>query len=405
MRIRAINLLVYFGVYFGAYFLIQLFLVCTSLFAAEFGGSVSAEHRQFFSNPQYVGQKDGSNVGLTVEPEFYHNSKNRNHSFVSKLFYRHDQEDDNRTHFDIRQLDYTFSKDDYEVRAGISKVYWGVTESRHLVDVINQTDTLEDIDGEEKLGQAMVQLSKFSDIGDFRLFYLPHFRKNSFGGKEGRIRGVSVVDNNNEIYEKDVKEWYPAFALRYENNIGDFDIGLAQFHGTSREASFLMRNGNLTPFYEIINQSSLDLQYTYDAWLFKLESLYRSGHAKAFGAMTAGFEYTLFTVLGGSHDLGMLMEYHYDGRDDSAPATLFDKDVFFGLRYALNDASDTEFLSGATFDVNGKGISAIFEASHRFSDKWKGEFNVRIFSNIERSDGFFFLDNDDYAKLKLSYFF
>jgi hypothetical protein len=69
MRIRAINLLVYFGVYFGAYFLIQLFLVCTSLFAAEFGGSVSAEHRQFFSNPQYVGQKDGSNVGLTVEPE------------------------------------------------------------------------------------------------------------------------------------------------------------------------------------------------------------------------------------------------------------------------------------------------------------------------------------------------
>jgi hypothetical protein len=73
----------------------------------------------------------------------------------------------------------------------------------------------------------MIQLSKFSNIGNFPFFYLRNLRKRSFSGKERRLRDASTIDNNNEVYEKWAKEWYPNFALRYEDNIGDFDIGLA----------------------------------------------------------------------------------------------------------------------------------------------------------------------------------
>jgi len=30
--------------------------------------------------------------------------------------------------------------DDWELTTGVSKVYWGVMEAVHLVDIINQTD-------------------------------------------------------------------------------------------------------------------------------------------------------------------------------------------------------------------------------------------------------------------------
>ena len=44
------------------------------------------------------------------------------------------------------------SNRDWSLSIGLGKVFWGVTEFNHLVDVINQTDLVEGIDGEAKLG-------------------------------------------------------------------------------------------------------------------------------------------------------------------------------------------------------------------------------------------------------------
>ena len=60
------------------------------------------------------------------------------------------------SHVDIRELNLLYTQDNWEGIAGISRVFWGVTESGHLVDIINQTDQLEGFDGEDKLGQAMI---------------------------------------------------------------------------------------------------------------------------------------------------------------------------------------------------------------------------------------------------------
>ncbi len=52
-------------------------------------------------------------------------------------------------------------------------MYWGVAESNHLVDIINQTDAVESFDGEEKLGQPMVQYTYTSGLVAINPFFKP----------------------------------------------------------------------------------------------------------------------------------------------------------------------------------------------------------------------------------------
>ena len=48
--------------------------------------------------------------------------------------------------------------------------------------------------------------------------------------------------------------------------------------------------------YDLIQQAGLDVQYTRDAWLWKLEGILRDGHCDLFAAAVGGFEYTLYQV-------------------------------------------------------------------------------------------------------------
>ena len=67
------------------------------------------------------------------------------YSAVARL----DSADSSRSHFDLRELNYLWLGDAGELSVGIGKVFWGVAEFVHLVDIINQTDLVENIDEEE----------------------------------------------------------------------------------------------------------------------------------------------------------------------------------------------------------------------------------------------------------------
>ena len=88
-------------------------------------------------------------------------------------FARYDNQDDERSHVDLREAYWGYDGDSWDVNAGFSKVFWGVAESRHLVDVINQTDLVEDLDQEDKLGQPMVNVNLQRDYGRFELYVMP----------------------------------------------------------------------------------------------------------------------------------------------------------------------------------------------------------------------------------------
>lgn len=372
--------------------------------AGELAGFIAVEGREFLNPPLYDQQKSNDNLSVVLEPEYYHISKNQNHTFVIKPFFRSDNDDDNREHYDIRELNWQYRQDNFELVFGIDKVFWGVTESNHLVDIINQTDNVENVDGEDKLGQPMLQLSFSKDYGDFSFFYLPYYRERTFHSSSGRLRSQIPVLEDETLYESSHKEKHQDFAIRYEHIIGDIDLGISYFSGTSREANLTLStdiNGNpsFKPFYNIINQFGIDLQYTQEEILWKLEAISREGHGRNFAAYTAGIEYTFYNVFN-NIDLGTLIEHQFDDRDDNAPLISNQNNVFSGLRLSFNDAYNSELLAGIITDSSSEVTSYFTEFSRRISNNWKIEFDGRIFISKEIQ-----IYQDDFIQLRLSRFF
>ena len=126
--------------------------------AGEWSGYLGTEFRYFTQDPRDPRQHD-ENFSLVFEPEYYHEWDKGTQSLAFVPFFRLDQHDNERTHFDIRELNWTKVAENWELRLGLRKVFWGVTEFQHLVDIINQTDLVENIDTEDKLGQPMINLA------------------------------------------------------------------------------------------------------------------------------------------------------------------------------------------------------------------------------------------------------
>ncbi len=376
--------------------------------AHELSGYVAAEGRVFFEDALLSKQKR-DNASLALQPEYYHEWESGS-SFTFVPFARLDSADSRRSHFDVRELNYLWLGDSWEVRVGVGKVFWGVTEFVHLVDIVNQTDLVEALDGEDKLGQPMVSLSLPMDWGTFDLFVLPYFRERTFPGREGRLRSPAEVDTDNAKYESADDERHIDLAVRYSHSIGNWEIGLSHFIGTGREPTLMPgfdESGDqiLTPFYEQINQTGLDLQLITGGWLWKLETILRTGQGDDdFFSGAFGFEYTFYGVLGTPADVGVIAEYIGDERGHNAP-TYFQSDVVIGARLSFNDAASSEALIGFAQDTESSARIITVEASRRLGSRWKANLEIGIFSDVPSDDPLFGLRKDSYLRLELAYYF
>ena len=125
----------------------------------------------------------------------------------------------------------------------------------------------------------------------------------------------------------------------------------------------------------------------------------------SFAAAVGGFEYTMYQVSDSSADIGLLLEYQYDGRDEFEPVTINDNDMFVGTRLALNDIQNTAILAGVAYDVDTGETFINIEAERRFGDNWFGELRVRAFSGAEQGDTTYWLQKDDYVQLSIARYF
>ncbi|WP_087023971.1 hypothetical protein [Thaumasiovibrio subtropicus] len=368
--------------------------------AADFQGQVNFEHRQFFSEGQQGQDKAQSSVVLM--PEIYHAWDD--YSVTFELFARLDSLDSERSHWDVRELMVQYYANDVELNIGIGKVFWGVTESQHLVDVINQTDWVESVDGEQKLGQPMINLNWFTDCGNFQAYVLPGFRERTFAGRDGRL-GPYGINTDNAKYEASNEDQHVDVAFRYTQMLGDWDIGLSIFHGTNRDPYLQIENSELVPYYAQMTQIGADLQGIYGDWIYKLEAIHRDSNDETFRAMTAGFEYTQVGIFDSQYDLGWLAEYLYDSRDEEAPVS-GQNDIFAGWRLALNDADSSEILFGISQDLDfSRSRSARLEATSRLSNNWKWRVNAWLFESDDAADSLYGFRDEDFVELALDYYF
>lgn len=380
----------------------------------EVSGYVDIEYRYFNETAADSRQHDNY-LSVGGELEYYREWNRGDDALTLTPYAKVSQRSDNRTHVDFREANWLHMDETWDLRVGLDEVFWGVTESQHLVDIINQTDYLENIDGEDKLGQPMVNLVLLRDWGDLSLFWLPYFREAEFPGREGRLRPHPKVDADYSEYESGAEQKHQDFAVRWSHIVGDLDIAVAHFHGTSRQPTLIATtddsgNNILAPLYEQIDQTSLELSLVKGDWLWKLEALHRSGQrnllgeSESYNAMVGGFEYTWVGIGGSIMDLGLLLEYHYDDRDRRA-TTPFQNDTFFGMRLSANDMASSELLLGVIADNGSSGSMTFMEASRRLSPHVKLTVEGRFYHNLADFDPSSGLANDDHLLMNIAYYF
>jgi len=386
---------------------LALVLGCAQAPEVKTAGYVAAEGRVFWQEPKYPGQEQGSGVSLVAEPELEVASEDGVHTAVARPFYRLDPYDQRRSHFDVRKASYQVSSSGWEAGLGAGVFTWGVLESHRPVDVLNQIDFVDAIDGSAKLGQPYASAGYTGERASLRVYYLPFFRERTFPGVDGRLRFAVPIDTENAMYEAELGPWHPSGAARFTWSEDDVDIGLGIFSGLSREPRFVVEltRVQVVPRYDLMQQISLDAQWTTGPLALKVEGFARLWTAafQPFVGGGAGLEYSFFDFVDG-WDLSLAAEILLDARPLEAPITLFDHDAFAGLRFAFNDTASTEVLAGTLVDVIDGTTMMRVDAGRRFGADWRAIVGASFFLGPKGTLESAFLQ-DDHVTARLAYFF
>ena len=389
----------------------------------ELSGRVAVESRWFPQTAAHDGQRS-YNAGLIAEPKLYLQVAGST-GFTLAPFFRYDAADPARTHGDLREayllLSGPLGGSEWELRLGVDRVFWGVAEARHLVDIVNQTDLVDHPNEKTKLGQPMAHLTLSGDWGAAELFAISYHRLRPFPGRAGRLRPELRIDNDLATYESGAKEWHLDFAARYSHSFGPLDLGLSVFDGTSREP--IMRPaairivqgqpvpGALAPHYEQIRQFGLDAQLTVEAWLLKLEAIYRQGASnrpgkkESYASFVVGGEYTFNGIFETDADLSLLAEWMIDGRRRRA-TDQYQNDLFLGARLAFNDVQGAEFIAGALLDLDTRTRTLNLEFNRRLTDSVSVKAEAVLLLQVDRADTIVHQTRrDSFIALNLTYSF
>ena len=372
---------------------------------SDISGNFRMDFRYFPEDALYPGQRT-SYFSSFFQPEIYLEWNDGKQALQFTGFARLDQFDTASTHADIRELYWLAILKKLEISVGIKKIFWGVTESNHLVDIINQADALEGFDLEQKLGQPMIHISLTQKWGTIDLHAMICHRPMKFPGPRGRPRPPFALDYSNTTYESELEQYNPDFAIRWSHSFSVFDIGLSHFYGTSRIPLFTTTNGTIfIPHYELINQSGIDVQASTGSMLWKAEAIQRvSKRRKPIRAFTAGGEYTFSNLFRSGVDIGLIAEYTNDDRGMESINAL-DSDLFFATRVAVNDRQSTDFIGGIIVDLNNQTLRYVVEANRRLGNSWKISVEAAGFKNVAETEFIYLIRKDSYLKTSLAMFF
>lgn len=380
--------------------LLMICILFSQLIVGEIIGELSFDNRYFFNAGLQEQKKN--HTSFTFSPEIFKDDSNRIFHFKAKL--RKDTEDSGRNLNDIQELYLINILEDKEIKFGVSKEFWGVTETSHRVDIINQTDFTEGFDGEEKLGQPMIKISLERQWGLLDIYTLLGFRERNFSGNKGRLRLPLSINEKGSLYSSSSKNKRADFAVRWSNYYDDFDIAISHFSGTSREPRFLPsanKIDELVPVYDVIDQTGLEIQYLLDSLAIKGEVISRSGQGERFTAATYGFEYTHVGVLQTRIDLGWVVEFNHDDRLESSPFVL-------GTRLSFNDIYDSQILSGFIVNDKSKELGFLLEASRRIGECCMLSIEGVYFDDTDEDNGqkklFQAFKQDDFLRAEFIYY-
>ena len=397
------------------HFFLLIVLINFQIFATDYEWEINNEIgfdvREFHKEEAYPNQKNTyssyfkSEIYLGITEQI---------NFISEPYYRYDHNDKERTLFNFKENYLIYFKENSEFKLGIAEIFWGVTESKNLVDVINIYDGT-DGDQKAKLGQSMLSYSTYSErAGIFDFYYLPFFSKEPQIGESGRLRLSKPIENYNTIYAGGAGDKVPSWAFKWEKNIGMSDFSIQAFRGNSRENSTipLIEGTTLKYFagYERISQIGTYMQTISGPYIFKVEAIRRNGQKNAnnirenYYSYTLGTEYLINRLFEKVWDLSLFIEYSNDDRGNDS-IDIMQNDIFIAGQFLFNDVSGTELLIGSTLDTDGGGNTSNVELSSRITEDIRFTGTYQSYWSTNNKDPLYNFRRDNYFGIRAIKYF
>lgn len=381
--------------------------MAAGLDASELRGTAGVESMIYSQTPLFEEQADSrwqptAQITLDGSREF-----SRDSTFDFTVFGRASPYAEHPYAGDIREADLKIQFENAELKAGVLAETWGTLEALNLVDIINQRDLAEDFQGDAKLGQPGVSMSLQQGDLVWSLLALTYARERRFAEGEDRLRALPAPIVT-ETFEN--SRWNPSVALRAQYRLDALDIALSQYVGHAREPILkpLFGSPGLTGFeslYEKIAQTGVEAQYVMGDSVLKSELLYQSHGADSFWGSGIGAETTFNKLRGSFESLTLYFEAYFDDRSDSAPLTAFQRDVFLGARYNLNDTDDSVFEARYTHDLEWHSNLVDLRASRRILGDCLLSAQLLLPLEVERDPALNGFAQDKYFRLGLDWYF
>jgi hypothetical protein len=378
-------------------------------------GAIGVWGRGFTESPQWDGQRNAAiwpNVEGWVKAEYTWNNGKDRFNFMP---YGRKDFMGSRSLVDVKEGYFRHVEDGWNVLVGVNTVHWGVTESRHLVNIINQVDYGWNIDGDEELGQPMANVKVTTPIGTLSLYSLFGFRPFHTAKVEDRLR-FPLVATSPTILASDVDKDIN-FAGRFNSTFpllsGSVDAAVSYFHGIGREPRYVLsatrtpstQLPEITPLYDLIDQGGLEVVATFDALQLKFEGIVRNEFGETYAATVAGFEYTFVNVLNTGSDVGLVAEHLTDNRSVLQPPTIYAHDVFLGARLTLNDSANSNFLGGILYNYQDSAQYATAKFTTRIQDDLSLALEARYFIYAPPADYLYTVLHDNFVQARIIKYF
>ena len=324
---------------------------------------------------------------------------------VGEFIVREDEKDSGRRITEARQAYFRTPFAGFDVFLGNRQEFWGKTESKNVVDLINQSDAAANEGKSGKLGAPSISAERYVDIGDLQLWYISGFREKTFNDSDAHPSSGLTV-NSAQYARKDGKD-ADDFAVRLSSFAGNWDLAGSVFYGTARDPILTIAVGGkaLNPYYALQKSIGLEAQYTGDVTLLKWESLHGTQSSLIgthnFSASVAGIEYTYYRSFETKLDIGLIGEVQHDDRPQAADNQF----GVAGVRLVFNDIADSNILFLLSADSKMDQSIVSLEASQRINDVTSVKLTSQFYNARTATSAYGQLSDDDAVTLTLNMFF
>ena len=385
--------------------LLCLALLCLHLFAqVETEGYIGLDAQSYSS-------KDSKHSNtITLEQLLKVKYAKDDFSSLIELYAQEDysdiseQEDNKRSFIRVNEayIEYEFEED--KILLGKNIRFWGALEAENIVDTFNIRDLRNDPLTTDKIGAYNFEYSHYFEESEFSFITKFYEQSNEMADSSYMYSALSSNTTFNDNLQSEKSKYRPTVYLTYSGSLygeHSLDYAFVYQNGYDSQRYITMTGNTFNQHAYLVNKFMTYNTMVVNSTLLKLEAIYanviKDELISDYIHVALGVEHTLDQLDNGS-EIGVIAEYYYyDTLEDNKLNDLdlsqsFQNDLFVGLRYSLNDESDTSAVGGVIFDTQYDEQSYYVEYESRFNDMFKVSIDYRY---IEPSTS----HNTVYAKL------